>query len=80
MNTHYEAAAELLEANNSGPTYIDPNTLGLAIASTQATLAVAYEQRTANLIALMSHCAKMGSFDAVENVGKTVLERLGLKE
>lgn len=78
MNTHYEAAAELLEANNSGPTYIDPNTLGLAIASTQATLALAYEQRTANLIALCSSAHEMGDFEIAKRLQRDVVARLDL--
>jgi hypothetical protein len=80
MNAHYEKASELLEANESGPTYVDPNTLGLSIASTEATLALAYEQRTANLIALLDagySTAKVAGVDYTE-VADQIKERLGL--
>ena len=65
MNAHHERATELLDANFNGPSYVDPNTLGLSIAQTEATLALAYEQRTANLIAAF---AQLGSYDEGETL------------
>lgn len=45
-------------------------------ATTHATLALAYEQRTANLIALMSHADS----DQYETIWRAMTERLGLSE
>lgn len=42
---------------------------------TQATLALAFEQRTANLIALLEHRDSIEAFDALR---KTIEKRLGL--
>lgn len=42
---------------------------------TQATLALAFEQRTANLIALLEHRDSIEAFDALR---KTIEARLGL--
>lgn len=54
-------------------------------AQIEATRAVAFEQariadalELANLIAVMSHSAKMGSFDIADAIAKTVSERLNL--
>ena len=81
MNAHHERATELLDANFSGPSYVDPNTLGLSIAQTEATLALAYEQRTANLIALFgkTHPNGAGAFPhpMLEAAQREIQERLG---
>jgi hypothetical protein len=86
-NQHHEKSAELLEANTNGPSYVDPNTLGLSMAQTEATLALAYEQRTANLIALytMDDSARQGMIDGADmhsgnwvDVTRQIKERLGL--
>lgn len=56
-NDHYNSAAHrlALEDDPTAGTYIDPNTQNLLIAQTEATLALAYEQRTANLIAVFGN-------------------------
>ena len=73
MNAHHERATELLDANFNGPSYVDPTTLGLSIAQTEATLALAYEQRTANLIAFASDTRL-----AFSPFAEQIAERLGL--
>ena len=52
MNAHQEKAADLLASNTTGASYLDPQTESLQAAAIEAGLALAYEQRTANLIAL----------------------------
>ncbi|AYR01059.1 hypothetical protein PBI_ISOLDE_91 [Arthrobacter phage Isolde] len=55
-NTHHRASVHLLALENE-PThgsYIDPNTHNLINAQVEAALAIAFEQRTANLIALLT--------------------------
>ena len=51
-NTHAEKATELVIAANIGGSHLDPDTVALMSAQSEATQAVAYEQRTANLIAM----------------------------
>ena len=81
MNAHHERATELLDANFNGPSYVDPTTLGLSIAQTEATLALAYEQRTANLIALFgkTHPNGSGAFPhpMLEAAQREIQQRLG---
>lgn len=51
-NPHFGQADELIQTElaATGGSYLDPQTTALTIAGVQANLALAYEQRTANLI------------------------------
>jgi hypothetical protein len=86
-NPHAEKATELVIAANIGGSYLDPDTVALMTAQAEATLAVAYEQRTANLIALysMDDGARQGMVDGAGmhsgnwvDVTKQIKERLDL--
>lgn len=44
----------------------------------QAVMALAFEQRTANLTSLMAHCAQANAMDAAELLHPTIAARLGV--
>lgn len=70
QNHHAAKASELIIANQCGGSFIDPTMSNYLAAQAEATLAIAHEQRTANLIALY------GYGDIVDL--ETITERLGL--
>jgi len=73
-NPHYVNADELLAPERAGgPAYIDPQTSSLMLAAVEAQLAVAWEQRTANLIAWVAAHGEDPSWVTVE-----IQQRLGL--
>ena len=76
-NPHYDNAAQALDfLEDSRGSYVDPTTQALTTAQVEATLAVAYEQRTANLITLMGWMATQGATSKA--VAKQIDERMGL--
>lgn len=80
-NPHYAWAADTLESlEQAESTYLNPDEHALQTASVEATLALAHEQRTANLIAFAHLEAIMT--DATEHFGddelSAIAERLGL--
>ena len=55
-NPHFAWAADTLESlEQAEGTYLNPDEHALQTASVEATLALAYEQRTANLIAVFGN-------------------------
>lgn len=85
MNKHYDNAMKIIET--AGENFIQyegwtETTAMMATvdANTQATLALAYEQRTANLIALFDHTQYVAAFYGDhDKIAAEVRERLGLK-
>jgi hypothetical protein len=80
MNPHHETAQGLLsDEYGAAGTHLDPNTQGMMLAQTEATLAIAYEQRTANLIAMYTDGAS-GTVPGIDYSAlvKQISERLGL--
>ncbi|UVF61050.1 hypothetical protein SEA_SAKAI_87 [Arthrobacter phage Sakai] len=81
-NEHYETAARLLsfESDPHGGSYIDPNTHNLLSAQAEASLALAHEQRTANLIAVFGHGDKfLGERTDGYRLAKQIRERLDIE-
>lgn len=79
-NPHYEAAENALEDQAAGGSWLNPQETALSVANTQATLALAHEQHTANLIALLDagySTAKVAGVN-YEDVADLIKERLGL--
>lgn len=86
-NANYESAADLaghlLDALNEGNGDLEA---ALNIAQVEATLALAYEQRTANLIAVMAMSPldltdwPQPAVDNFLNQNKNICTRLGLNE
>jgi hypothetical protein len=81
MNQHYDEALKIIRGDSDqlegSPA---PTEMMLTIdANTHATLALAYEQRTANLIAYLSFCHSHPAANAVDLGAKDIRERLGLK-
>jgi hypothetical protein len=87
VNTHHENAREALGYIESArDSYVDPTTQALMTAQTEATLALAYEQRTANLLAAFG---LLGNHDEGETLlgermdglelAKEIKERLDFK-
>jgi hypothetical protein len=78
---HYNKADELMQQEhaNTGGQYLDPQTTALKTAAIEATLALAYEQRTANLIAIYTD-GNTGTAPGVNYVEvlAAITERLGL--
>lgn len=87
QNIHAQQAVGLINSERtSGGTFLDPNTQGMMLAQTEAALALAYEQRTANLIAyvkLMEGCnpAEVPTEDVrmvLNSITRDIETRLGL--
>jgi len=82
-NQHHQNAREALGfLENSDGSYVDPTTQALATAQIEATLALAHEQRTANLIA--AYQAEVTGQGRIKGDGAAIdrhneiLDRLGL--
>ena len=77
-NPHSYAAAERIKEAPSPKTGGAEEQLHFGFDGlTQATLALAYEQRTANLIELASLCAEFGRRETGEPFAAEAAERLG---
>lgn len=73
-NPHYQAAQKALEDEaTAGNSWLNPQETALKVASVEATLALAHEQRTANLIAWVAAHGEDPSWVTVQ-----IQERLGL--
>lgn len=73
MNSHFEQAVNLDQHAYSVP--LEDAVLASSRAQTHALLALAYEQRTANLIEALKHG---GKFNYDNKVMNSIRERLGL--
>lgn len=76
MNKHYQTANEDLALIDFADDEREERLQILLSAQAEATLALSYEQRTANLIALFGDG---GTDDAHATLLNTITERLGLK-
>lgn len=77
-NPHFAWAADTLESlEQAEGTYLNPDEHALQTASVEATLALAHEQRTANLIALFGEGFAHRDIDYA-GIAKQIQERLGL--
>lgn len=75
-NQHYQNAKEALGyLEDSRGSYVDPTTQALTTAQIEATLALAFEQRTANLVALNTWMSDRGYVS--KPLAQLLDERLG---
>ena len=85
-NPHFAWAADTLESlEQAEGTYLNPDEHALQTASVEATLALAHEQRTANLIAYQANAeasyrieARNPRSEQATKLNETIKERLGL--
>ena len=78
-NPHVDNAALIVQRIEEEVAWYDDNPEALLRAQIQATRALAYEQRTANLIAFYGDGPKVDAGDpAYAELNKQIVERLGL--